>query len=102
MFTPLKNLIRAVKKEKQNKCPFFGLDFLTGLKKIIIQSIKLYQKFVSPYLEACFGKSCRFYPSCSEYSLLALQKHGLKKGFWLGFKRIFKCHPWGSGGVDLP
>lgn len=44
--------------------------------------------------------SCRFQPTCSQYSLEALQKYGLRKGGVLAFKRISKCHPWGGSGYD--
>lgn len=68
------------------------------LKFLILNLIKFYQKFISQ----SFGRNCRFYPSCSQYSYLAIQNYGLLKGLSLGFKRILKCHPWNPGGVDLP
>ncbi|GAB2180956.1 membrane protein insertion efficiency factor YidD [Denitratisoma sp. agr-D3] len=58
--------------------------------------IRFYKLAISPFL----GRSCRFYPSCSEYTLEALQKHGLVKGLWLSVKRIGRCNPWHSGGFD--
>lgn len=58
--------------------------------------IRVYQRFISPLTPA----SCRFHPTCSQYSLEALQKHGLLKGGKLALKRISKCHPWGSSGHD--
>jgi len=63
-----------------------------------IQIIKFYQIFISPLL----GKRCRFYPSCSEYTYLAIEKYGTKKGLWRGTKRILKCNQWFQGGIDLP
>lgn len=66
--------------------------------RIILKIIKFYQKFISPN----FGQNCRFYPSCSEYSYLAIKKYGLAKGPFLIFKRLLKCHPWHRGGIDLP
>jgi len=68
------------------------------IKFLFLKIIKFYQKFISPFLI----KSCRFYPSCSEYFYCAVEKYGLKKGFLKGVKRIFKCYPWHPGGVDLP
>lgn len=59
--------------------------------------IRGYQLFISPVI----GSSCRFYPTCSNYTMEALQKHGAMKGFWLGLRRISRCHPWNEGGVDL-
>jgi hypothetical protein len=67
-------------------------------KNLILKSIKLYQKFISPN----FGEVCRFYPSCSKFSSLAIEKYGLSRGLWRGIKRILKCHPWHRGGIDLP
>ncbi|UCH66294.1 MAG: membrane protein insertion efficiency factor YidD [Ignavibacterium sp.] len=58
--------------------------------------IKLYQLIISPL----FPPSCRFVPTCSQYSLEALKKYGLLKGGWLTIKRIVKCHPWGGSGYD--
>ncbi len=58
--------------------------------------IKFYRRFISPYLP----NSCRYTPTCSQYALEALQKHGLFKGGWLAFKRILRCNPWGGSGYD--
>ena len=71
------------------------------MKNILILVIKIYQFFISPLL----GSRCRFLPTCSEYFIEALQKHGLLKGFGLGIKRILKCHPFkilgGNHGIDF-
>lgn len=58
--------------------------------------IRIYQFLLSPLMPA----SCRFNPTCSQYSLEALRKHGLYKGTLLAVKRISKCHPWGGEGHD--
>jgi len=68
------------------------------LKKIVLKIIQFYQNYISPNL----GNNCRFYPSCSEYSYLSIEKYGVIKGFWKGVKRISRCHPYNKGGVDLP
>jgi len=60
--------------------------------------IRLYQKYISPLLKP----HCRFFPSCSEYSCLAIEKHGIIKGAILSFYRILRCNPFNKGGVDLP
>ncbi len=70
--------------------------FSRFVSKILIFIIRIYQNLISPFTPS----SCRFTPSCSAYSLEAIQKHGPLKGFWLSFKRILKCHPWGSSGYD--
>ncbi|HYJ63474.1 MAG TPA: membrane protein insertion efficiency factor YidD [Parafilimonas sp.] len=58
--------------------------------------IKIYQKIISPII----GPKCRFTPTCSNYAVEALKKHGIFKGSWLAVKRIAKCHPWGGSGYD--
>tara|TARA_B100000282_G_scaffold295556_1_gene275124 strand:+ start:1182 stop:1400 length:219 start_codon:yes stop_codon:yes gene_type:complete len=63
---------------------------------ILIIPIKLYQILISPLL----GPSCRFTPTCSQYAVEAIQKHGPIKGSWLAAKRIIRCHPWGGCGHD--
>jgi uncharacterized protein len=63
----------------------------------LIALVKGYRYGIRPML----GQRCRFYPSCSEYTLEALQTHGAAKGAYLGAKRILKCQPWHAGGVDL-
>ena len=66
------------------------------IKKILLFLIKIYQKIISPI----FGKRCRFYPTCSEYSKQAITKYGAIKGTYLSIKRILKCHPFHKGGYD--
>ncbi len=61
-----------------------------------VKLIRLYQVTLSPYM----GRQCRYTPTCSNYALEALQKHGLLKGGWLAFKRILRCAPWGGSGYD--
>ena len=66
------------------------------IKKILISIIRLYQLLLSPFL----GNNCRFLPSCSNYSIEAINEYGVFKGLYLAIKRILKCHPWGSYGYD--
>ena len=63
---------------------------------ILIKFIKGYKFLISPLL----GQSCRYLPTCSEYSIEALRTHGFSKGLMLSFKRILSCHPWGNSGFD--
>tara|TARA_Y100001949_G_C15944884_1_gene311970 strand:- start:163 stop:378 length:216 start_codon:yes stop_codon:yes gene_type:complete len=67
-----------------------------NIRKLFILPIILYQKILSPF----FPSSCRFTPTCSEYSKQSILKYGLFKGSYLGVKRILKCHPWGKSGYD--
>ena len=66
------------------------------MNKIVIFFITIYQKYLSPLKPA----TCRFYPSCSEYSLQALKRYGFLKGLQLSFTRILRCHPFNPGGYD--
>lgn len=68
------------------------------MRKIFLKIIKLYQALISPIL----GHHCRFYPSCSQYCYLAIEKYGIWKGTGRGLKRIARCHPWNEGGIDKP
>jgi putative membrane protein insertion efficiency factor len=58
--------------------------------------IRIYQLTLSPLL----GPRCRFYPSCSQYALEAIQRFGVLKGGWLALARLARCHPWHAGGFD--
>ena len=66
------------------------------MKKILILLIRFYQNFISPM----FPAKCRFYPTCSQYTLEAIKEHGAIKGIYLGIRRILKCHPFHEGGYD--
>lgn len=66
------------------------------IKKILILFVKFYQGAISPH----FPASCRYTPTCSQYAIEALTKHGAAKGVWLTLKRIARCHPWGGSGYD--
>ena len=64
--------------------------------KLLLALIRCYQYAISPLL----GQNCRFFPSCSDYTAQAVEKHGACKGACLGLKRIARCHPWNPGGID--
>lgn len=64
--------------------------------KFFIFLIRLYQKLLSPLL----GAQCRYTPTCSQYAIEAVRKHGALKGGWLAVKRILSCAPWGGHGYD--
>jgi len=66
------------------------------LSGIFILLIRVYQYTLSPFI----GRSCRYTPTCSHYSVEALQKYGVIKGGKLSVKRIASCHPWGGSGYD--
>ncbi len=66
------------------------------LTSIVIRMIKIYQFLVSPIL----GHSCRYFPTCSEYTIDALKTYGPFKGIFMGLKRILSCHPWADGGFE--
>jgi len=61
-------------------------------------AIRFYQRFISPFLP----QSCRFYPSCSEYSRLAFEKYPFPKALAKSIFRLLRCHPFHPGGIDMP
>ncbi|WP_127347316.1 membrane protein insertion efficiency factor YidD [Pseudidiomarina mangrovi] len=71
-------------------------NYKQALRAIPIGLIRLYQWLISPLL----GPRCRFQPTCSQYAIEAIEKHGMMRGFWLAMKRIGKCHPGHPGGYD--
>jgi hypothetical protein len=66
------------------------------MKKVILKILNFYKKI--PYLG---HSSCRFVPTCSEYTREAVEKYGVVKGLYLGTKRILRCNPFNKGGIDL-
>jgi putative membrane protein insertion efficiency factor len=66
------------------------------LRKIFLIPVFIYQKAISPLLPA----SCRYVPTCSQYAVEAVMKHGIFRGGWLALRRILRCHPWGGSGYD--
>lgn len=63
---------------------------------IVSLPVRAYRLVLSPWV----GTSCRYQPTCSAYSLEALEKHGAIKGSYLTVRRILRCHPWGGSGID--
>ena len=66
------------------------------MKTIAIALIRFYQVCISPL----FPPRCRFYPTCSQYALEAVEQYGALKGGWMAFKRILRCNPFAKGGYD--
>ncbi len=66
------------------------------MKRIIISIIRFYQKFISPL----FPPTCRFYPTCSEYTVQAVERFGVIRGLYLGLRRVLRCNPLNEGGYD--
>jgi len=71
-------------------------DVPTLAARVLIVPVTGYRRFISPLLPP----SCRFAPSCSEYALEALQRHGAARGLWLTVRRLARCHPFNPGGYD--
>lgn len=73
------------------------LRWVVGLPStVLLILVRGYQLFISPLTPP----TCRFYPSCSQYAVIALTRHGAVKGTWLAVRRVLRCHPWNPGGVD--
>ncbi|MBM7583267.1 putative membrane protein insertion efficiency factor [Caldicoprobacter guelmensis] len=66
------------------------------MRSLLVGIIRCYQRSISPLLP----NSCRFYPTCSEYVVQAVEKYGVLKGLFMGIKRVLKCHPFHPGGYD--
>jgi len=66
------------------------------VKSLFLTLIRFYRRWISPALPP----SCRFYPSCSEYTYQAIEKYGALHGGWMGVRRIVRCNPWNPGGYD--
>ncbi len=66
------------------------------IKGLIIYFILVYRKYISPLKKP----SCRFYPTCSQYAIDAIEKYGVWKGCYLSIRRILRCHPFNPGGYD--
>jgi uncharacterized protein len=66
------------------------------MQRILIVILKGYKLYLSPLLPS----ACRFYPTCSEYMMDAIAKHGSIRGVWLGLRRLGRCHPFHDGGYD--
>ncbi|MEW5928730.1 MAG: membrane protein insertion efficiency factor YidD [Gemmatimonadota bacterium] len=66
------------------------------LARVLIGAIRFYQRGISPLTPA----SCRFYPTCSQYGLEAVQRYGAARGSWLTLRRLARCHPFCKGGYD--
>ena len=65
-------------------------------RNIAVAILKTYRFVVSPF----YGDVCRYYPSCSAYTMQAIQNYGVARGSWWGIRRISRCHPWAEGGID--
>ena len=63
---------------------------------LLMKLIRFYQLTLSAFI----GRQCRHLPTCSEYARQAIARHGAWAGFWLGFFRVLRCHPWGTHGLD--
>ena len=63
---------------------------------IVIRTLQVYKFLVSPLLPS----ACRFLPTCSDYMHEAVERHGARKGIWMGLRRLARCHPFHSGGYD--
>lgn len=65
-------------------------------RNLCVAILTAYRTVISPL----YGDVCRYYPSCSRYTMQAIQQHGVVRGVWLGTRRIVRCHPWAEGGID--
>ena len=64
--------------------------------RLLAALVRGYRYLLSPW----WGRQCRFTPTCSQYAIDALERHGAARGSWLALRRVLRCHPWGGGGFD--
>jgi putative membrane protein insertion efficiency factor len=69
---------------------------VSAVQWAVIAALRFYKRWLSPLLPS----ACRFYPTCSEYMMQAVERRGVLRGVWMGTKRLAKCHPFHAGGVD--
>lgn len=92
----MRNSIAAVVHFLKPAAVLVGTVLWNLPRNFLILLLKAYRKVISPL----YGQVCRFFPSCSAYALEAITVHGAVKGSWLAARRLLRCHPWNSGGVD--
>jgi putative membrane protein insertion efficiency factor len=82
------------------------LPFKEKPRRVVVFLLKIYQRTLSldhgPFKWMRPHGQCKFYPTCSQYAIDVVQKHGIFRGGWRALKRIIRCHPWAIGGVDEP
>jgi putative membrane protein insertion efficiency factor len=66
------------------------------MRALTLGVLRIYKRWISPMLPS----ACRFHPTCSEYMIEAVEKHGAARGVWMGARRLVKCHPFHQGGFD--
>ncbi|MCS6954215.1 MAG: membrane protein insertion efficiency factor YidD [Bryobacterales bacterium] len=66
------------------------------MRLAVLAVLRAYKRFLSPLLPS----ACRFYPTCSEYMMAAVERYGAARGVWLGMRRLLRCHPFHAGGYD--
>ncbi|HUA84722.1 MAG TPA: membrane protein insertion efficiency factor YidD [Bryobacteraceae bacterium] len=66
------------------------------MRALTMGALRIYKRWISPLLPS----ACRYYPTCSEYMLQAIEMHGVVRGVWMGLKRLARCHPFHAGGFD--
>ncbi|MEN7342561.1 MAG: membrane protein insertion efficiency factor YidD [Pseudomonadota bacterium] len=81
-------------RQRRTRAPV--AEHLTFGRRCAIALLRAYQYLISPWL----GNNCRFTPTCSQYSIEAIQRFGVLRGSWLTMRRLGRCHPWGGQGYD--
>lgn len=70
------------------------------MKTLVLETLKLYKRFISPLGYYLFGSVCRFSPTCSQYTIESVNRFGVARGLMLGTRRVLSCHPFGRSGFD--
>ena len=85
-----------MRREAVNPLKHLNFSIRRLPRTIVMFALRAYQVVVSPML----GPACRYEPSCSQYAVEAVGRHGVLRGLWLGARRLGRCHPLGSSGYD--
>src|SRR5690625_5459086 len=88
--------VKTTPQTRDDASPATGSRTRRVARKFLVAPIRFYQLAISPFRVP----TCRFYPTCSPYALIAIQRHGIFKGGFLSARRLGRCHPWNPGGAD--
>jgi hypothetical protein len=93
----MQQLLKSAKAAARSTgVPVSGFAPQSVLRDLLIHILRIYKRWISPMIPS----ACRFHPTCSEYMMEAIQRHGALRGLGLGFRRLLRCHPFHQGGFD--
>jgi putative membrane protein insertion efficiency factor len=91
---------RATRRPHQSAAATCATAVTRLSRALTLAPLAIYRAVLSPFLLALLGPACRFEPSCSEYAIAAISRHGVARGLWMAFTRLIRCRPGGRWGYD--